>query len=115
MRYNLPILEITETVRTTNATTSAPEVLRGLGYWFFYGGDTEGLWLARPLVAVPDARGCCSSSASPSRSSPWPRARVLRWRHRAYFALLVGVGTLLAVGAFPIRDPSPAGDGLRAA
>lgn len=106
--YNLPILEITETVRTTNATPSATEVLRGLGYWFFYGGDTEGPWLGRlstpyqtsglllvvsfalPLLAVACGAG-------------------LRWRHRGYFVTLVGLGTVISVGAFPIADPSPAG------
>ena len=33
-------------------------------------------------------------------------AAVVRWRHRAYFALLVVVGTIIGVGAWPYDDPS---------
>jgi arabinofuranan 3-O-arabinosyltransferase len=106
--YNLPILRMQETVETTNATTSGPEVLRGLGGWLFYGGDTEGLWLrdlATPYLtstvllvtsfAIPVLALCAGT--------------VLRWRHRAYFVVLVAVGVVLAVGAFPIGGSSPAG------
>ncbi|MEQ1787052.1 MAG: alpha-(1-_3)-arabinofuranosyltransferase family protein, partial [Acidimicrobiales bacterium] len=109
--YGLPVLDLTETVRTTNATTSAPEVLRGLGYWTFYGEDPQGPWLAGlsspyqtsavlllitfglPLLALLVAGG-------------------LRWRPGAYFAVLVAVGTILAVGAFPTTDPSVLGRGF---
>src|SRR5262249_9521924 len=43
-KFGLPILSVTETVQVTSATTSAAEVLRGLGYWFFYGHDNLGPW-----------------------------------------------------------------------
>src|SRR5262249_26439487 len=36
-------------------------------------------------------------------------AAVVRWRHRAYFVLLVVVGVVIAVGATPYDDPSPLG------
>jgi len=35
-KYGLPILAVTENVRATSGTTSAAEIVRGLGYWFFY-------------------------------------------------------------------------------
>lgn len=106
--YNLPILEITETVRTTNATPSAPEVLRGLGYWFFYGGDTEGPWLAG-LSSPYQTAGVLLVVSFAVPILALAAGAALRWRHRAYFTVLVGVGTIIAVGAYPIRDPSPAG------
>jgi hypothetical protein len=34
---------------------------------------------------------------------------VVRWRHRAYFVLLVVVGLVLSVGANPFNNPSPLG------
>ncbi len=37
------------------------------------------------------------------------RPRCVRWRHRAYFVLLVVVGTVVSVGAWPYDDPSPYG------
>ena len=33
-------------------------------------------------------------------------AAIVRWRHRAYFVLLVVVGTVVSVGAWPYDDPS---------
>ena len=51
----LPILAITENINTTNGPTSATEVLRGLGYWLFYGrvGGSPGLPdIAAPYVTV---------------------------------------------------------------
>ena len=38
-KFGLPILQLTETVETVAQTSTAPEVLRGLGYWYFYGKD----------------------------------------------------------------------------
>ena len=57
--YGLDILKYTETVKAV-ATASLPnEILRGLGYWFFYGGDRIGPWIAgasqytqRPVVLI---------------------------------------------------------------
>lgn len=105
---NLPILQITETVATTNATPSSTEVLRGLGHWFFYGGDPGQPWLDG--LSTPYMRSAVLLVVS--FGVPIVAlllGSVLRWRHRGYFAALVGVGVIIAVGAFPIADPSPAG------
>jgi arabinofuranan 3-O-arabinosyltransferase len=105
--YGIDILRYTETVETVARTSLASEVLRGLGYWFFYGGDllgpwiepgrsyTQELWLIALGFAVPLAAVAAGVS--------------IRWRHRAYFVSLVVVGTAAAVGAFPYDDPSPVG------
>ena len=42
--YGLNVLDFTETLRAVSRTSLAPEVLRGLGYWFFYGQDKFGPW-----------------------------------------------------------------------
>ena len=40
--YGLPILQLTETVRTVAADSSPTDILRGIGNWFFYGKDRLG-------------------------------------------------------------------------
>jgi len=43
--YGINLLKTTETVETVARTSLAPEVLRGLGHWFFYGRDKLGPWI----------------------------------------------------------------------
>ncbi len=105
--YGLDVLAFTETIRTVSRTSLAPEVLRGLGYWFFYGQDKLGAW---------------TESSVPYTQWPWLivvgyaipalallSAAFVRWRYRAYFALLVVVGVVISVGTYPYDAPSPAG------
>ena len=69
--YGLDILKYTETVQAV-ATASFPnEILRGLGYWFFYGGDRVGPWIEsasqytqRPVVLH---RGLRARGREPAR------------------------------------------------
>ncbi|MGH9109826.1 MAG: alpha-(1-_3)-arabinofuranosyltransferase domain-containing protein, partial [Acidimicrobiales bacterium] len=42
--FGVDVLRYTETVRATSSTSSPLEVLRGLGYWYFYGGGRLGPW-----------------------------------------------------------------------
>ncbi len=111
---NLPILALTENVQTTSYTASAAEILRGLGYWFFYGGDSEGPWLSS--IAIPYVRSLplvVVTFALPIAALALGAA--VRWPPRAYFALLVGVGTVIAAGAFPEPARSPLGAAFEAA
>ncbi len=106
-RYGLDILAYTETVKAVARTSTAPEVLRGLGYWFFYGGDKLGPWIEAnldythfwPRIAVGYGLACLSLAA----------AGLLRWRLRAYFVLLALLGVTIAVGVYPFSSPSPFG------
>ena len=95
--YGLDVLKYTETVEAVARTSTPNEILRGLGYWFFYGQDRLGPWIEaaenytqRPVViiagyvlvalallaagvralAAPGVlrRRCCSSASS-SRSA----------------------------------------------
>jgi hypothetical protein len=111
--YGLDILKYTETIDAVARTSAPNEVLRGLGYWFFYGQDRLGPWIEAStdytqhlyviiagytLVALGLLGGA-----------------FLRWRYRAYFVLLMLAGVLIGVGAFPYNDPSPLGALFKAA
>ena len=96
-------------------TSLASETLRGLGYWFFYGVDKLGLYLPMAGPYMTSLWLLAVSFAVPAVA--FLAAFVVRWRERAYFVVLVLVGTVLAVGVHPLSDPSPlgrAGEGQRA-
>lgn len=105
--YGLNVLKYSETVETVSSSSTATEVLRSLGNWFFYGKDAIGPWIQASkeytgslwLIAVSFALPVLGLLA----------AACLRWRHRAYFVLLVLVGTALSVGVYPYDSPSPFG------
>jgi hypothetical protein len=103
-RYGINVLRVTETIPTVARTSAASEVLRGLGYWYFYGWDkvqpwtlpaveyTQTLWLLGLSLILP---GVCLIMGMLSR-----------WRYRSFCLGLVGLGTAIAVGAFPYSTPS---------
>ncbi len=55
--YGINYLDVSETVRTVAEGSSPTEVLRGLGNWFFYGGDAVGRGSRRPSTSRR-SRGC---------------------------------------------------------
>ena len=105
--YGLDELKYSETIKAVSTAGLAPEILRGLGYWFFYGGDklapwtdnvidyTQRRWLIATSYAIPI--GALLSAA------------FIRWKHRVYFAMLILVGLTIAVGTHPYSSPSPFG------
>lgn len=106
--YGLDILKYTETLAAVSRTSLPNEVLRGLGYWFFYGRDKLGPWIEasadytqRPFYILVSYGVAVLALAS---------AAFVRWRHRAYFVLLTLVGVVIAVGAHPYASPTPFGD-----
>ncbi len=105
--YGLDILAFTETIRAVSRTSLAPEVLRGLGYWFFYGQDKLGAWTESSVPYTQWPWLILVSYAIPTLALV--SAAVVRWRYRAYFALLVIVGVVISVGTYPYEAPSPAG------
>ena len=110
--YGLDILKYTETVKAVATASSPNEILRGLGYWFFYGGDRIGPWIAgasqytqRPVVLFAGyglAVACLLA------------AGVVRWRHRLFFVALLLVGMVIAVGPSPYAHPTPLGSLFKA-
>src|SRR5699024_9492001 len=92
-----------EDLRATSSRSSPDDVLRGLGNWFFYGGD-----LAGPhVVQAPfyDRRGIWTLLSLVLPALLLLSAAVVRWRGRALTVLLLG-STVLAVGPWPYDDPS---------
>jgi arabinofuranan 3-O-arabinosyltransferase len=110
--YGINILRYTETVKTVSTAGVAPEVLRGLGYWFFYGGDKLGQWIEASLDYTQRRWLILVSYAIPT--SALLAAAFVRWRHRLYFAVLALIGVAIAVGTHPYDDPSPFGALLKA-
>ena len=105
-RHGSAVLSYTEALPSTAATSTAPEVLRGLGYWLFYDRND----------VVP-----LTSAAKPYQSNPVVMIAGiiivlsglvgLRWlssRARRPLALMFVSGVVLAVGAHPYSSPSPA-------
>ena len=102
-RYGINVLQYTETVRTVALASSAVEILRGLGYWYFYGGDklsqlvegsrhyTQTMWAVGLSFLIPVLAFFGSG--------------VARFRERAYFTALILFGTIMAVGAYPWTKP----------
>ncbi|HTZ08323.1 MAG TPA: alpha-(1-_3)-arabinofuranosyltransferase family protein, partial [Acidimicrobiales bacterium] len=105
--YGMDILRYTESVPTVALTSSASETLRGLGYWYTYGVDNLGLYLPMAGPYMTSLWLLAVSFAVPALAVVG--AVVTRWRQRTFFVGLVLVGTVLAVGAHPLADPTPLG------
>ena len=71
-KYGLPVTKYTETYKTVAEVSSAPEVLRGLGYWFFYGDDKLGPWTAPSATYTTNVAALTLSYADPHRWPSWP-------------------------------------------
>ena len=111
--YGLDVLRYTETVRAVAVTSLASEVVRSLGYWFFYGGDKLGPWTESSVPYMRNIALLLTSFAVPTAA--FVASAITRWRYRAYFIGLVVVGVIIAVGAYPFDDPSPLGRALKGA
>ncbi len=106
-QYSLNILRYTETIDAVARSTSATEVLRGLGYWLFYGRDRIGPWIEPAPAYQTSTLLLVASFALPFLGIA---ALVLvRSRYRGYCTTMLVVGVVVAVGAFPWDDPSPLG------
>jgi arabinofuranan 3-O-arabinosyltransferase len=105
--HGLPVLQLTENVRTVAEVSTPGDVLRGLGNWFFYGRDRTGYSVDQAADYARNDLVVALSYAVPVAGLL--AALLLRWVHRAYFALLVVVGTVVAVGAWPYDDTRPFG------
>ncbi len=109
--YALNIVVYTESIPTVTLTSLSSEVLRGLGYWYFYGEDQIDHYV---------------QAAPPYMASIWyllvgfalPAVQMgigmlSRWRYKAYCAFLVLAGVVLSVGAYPFRHSTPFGAALK--
>jgi arabinofuranan 3-O-arabinosyltransferase len=104
-RYGADVLAYSESLASVSFTSTSTEVIRGLGYWLFYIRDAfdatttasiDYLLSTGVILAGIALLACCLAGLIATT-----------WAHRRFAALLVGVGTVLAVGVHPIEDPSP--------
>ncbi len=110
--YGIEILRYTETAETVATASVSIEVLRGLGYWFFYGEDRFGPWLAASRAYMANPPLLLATYLIPGLALIG--AAAVRFRERTFFLLLLVTGTFLAVGAHPWDDGSLASSGVRA-
>ncbi len=110
--YGVNVLKYTETVPTTSSASLASEIVRGLGYWYFYGSDRVGSWTQSSVAYTQNLWLIGASFAVPALC--FVAAVFSRWRHRAYFVLITVVGMVLAVGPNPYNQPSAVGSLLKA-
>ncbi len=103
-KYGLPVIRYTETYRAVAGSSNAPEVLRGLGYWFFYGNDKLGPWVEPSDYFTTNLPLLALSYGLPTLGLL--AAACTRWRHRGYFLLLLCFGALIAVAGHPWESPS---------
>ena len=104
--FGIPILRYTETYESVASSSTPAEIIRGLGYWFLYGGDRLDPWV---------------EPAGPYFDSAWVMAIgftvagiallgfLTRFSGRATAAVLLVVGLAVAVGAAPLDNSTPYG------
>ncbi len=109
--YGVNVLKYTETVPSTSATSNAADILRGLGYWYFYGSDHLGPWTNAAVRYTQNIKLLATSFAVPVLAVLG--AAFVRWRERAFFLVILFVGVVLAVGPFPYADPTELGGWLK--
>jgi arabinofuranan 3-O-arabinosyltransferase len=109
--YGINILRYTETAETVATAAVSLEVLRGLGYWFFYGEDRFGPWIAPSVSYMRRIDLLVVTYLLPGLGLLGLAAA--RFRERFFFAVLLVVGVLLAVGAHPWNAPPPGGAALK--
>ena len=97
--YGLPVLEFTESYQTVASASAPQEILRGLGYWFFYGGDRLDPWIgpAFPYFNAPVVMFVSFGLAGVSLLGLF-----VPFRGRASMLLLLLIGLVLSVGAAPL-------------
>ena len=109
--YGVNVLKYTETVPSTSATSNAADILRGLGYWYFYGTDHLGPWTNASIRYTQNIKLLATSFAVPALAVV--AAAFVRWRERAFFLIILFVGVVMAVGPFPYSNPTVLGGWLK--
>jgi arabinofuranan 3-O-arabinosyltransferase len=106
-RYGLPLLSYTETIEQVALTSSATEVLRGLGYWVPYLSqrgfpEVSGahIYLDNlPVIALQFTVVLVAFLG----------IAAIRWRYRFFFVAMIVAGVVIGIGAYPVTNQSPLG------
>lgn len=105
--YGINVLLFTETVPTVALTSLSSEILRGLGYWSFYGQDKVEPWITAALDYMQ--RVWLIGVSFLVSTVCVVGALLSRWRYRAFAITLILVGIVLAVGTYPTSESTPFG------
>ena len=97
--YGIDILRYTETYKTVASASTAPEVFRGFGYWFFYGTDALGPWFKAAVTETQSLPAVALSFAVPIMAVV--AALLTRFRYRVLFVGLAVAGMVISVGGSP--------------
>jgi arabinofuranan 3-O-arabinosyltransferase len=111
-KYGIDVLRFTETVKAVAKTSAVPEIVRGLGYWFFYGQDKLGPWVESSADYTQHLWLIGLSFLLPALAMT--AIALVRWKYTAFFVGLVMLGVVIGVGAHPYDRPSPFGGLLKA-
>ncbi|NNE10912.1 MAG: DUF3367 domain-containing protein, partial [Ilumatobacter sp.] len=104
-RHGTDVLPYSESLADVSLTATAPETWRALGYWLFYVRDPYAATTTESLRYLSSSPAILVSYLIPLVAVTALVA--VRWAHRRFAALLVGVGLVLAVGVHPVDDRSP--------
>lgn len=102
--FGLPILRYSETYETVAKASLPQELLRGLGYWFFYGDEYAGRWIGpsapymHNLVVIAAGFSLVAVGLISLAATKFP--------YRIHLSLLTLIGLGVAAGASPLSDSS---------
>ena len=102
--YGLNLLAYTETLPQVATTSTAAEVLRGLGYWLFYGTEAH-----RPNISAASDYLVSTPVIVVSYLLPGVAlvsAFIIRWRYRTFCIALIVTGVVVSIGVYPYAAPS---------
>ena len=103
--YGADVLAFSESLEAVSATSTSTEAIRGLGYWLFYIRDAYGFTTTASQRYMES--GLMIGIGFALVLVCFVGLAITRWPHRRFAALLLLVGTVLAVGVHPIDDASP--------
>jgi len=104
--YGIPILRYTETYESVASASTPAELVRGLGYWFFYGGDRLDSWVgpSLPYIDRPVLIALGFALAGTALLG-----FLVAFAGRATAAVLLLIGLAVSVGAAPLGSATPYG------
>jgi len=104
--YGIPILRYTETYESVAEASTPAELIRGLGYWFLYGGDRLDPWVE---PGEPYIDSVLLMTLGFTLAGIALLGFLTRFSGRATAAVLLVVGLAVAVGAAPLDSSTPYG------
>ncbi len=110
--FGLPVLKLTETIETVADTSTPSEVVRQLGYWYFYGRDGVGPWTEAAKYYTQKLWLILVSFSVPAFA--FLAGAIARFRHRIFFVGVMFAGMVIAIGTHPYTSPAPVGRLLKA-